>query len=109
MNISDKEYLKIEKEVTRLLKLLKKDIGDEYRATDDPEETMPGMQVTIGVTADEDGSLSWNYQTGDNSFTGGAYGHRHWGVIYLYRRSNSAELAHDAMEEIAESIESYNE
>ena len=62
------------------------------------------MQVTIGATPDENGDLSWSYQTGDNSYTGGAYSHHNWGVIYLYRRSKSAELARQAVEEIAESI-----
>lgn len=102
--ISDREYAKLEREITRLLIALKPDIADDYRATDDPDDNTPGMCVTIGATPDDDGSLSWSYQTGDNSYTGGAYGHAHWGVIYLGRRSNSRALAHDAVEEIAESI-----
>jgi hypothetical protein len=90
---------------TRLFKALKKDIGDDYRATDDPDDNKPGMCVTIGFTpADEDSDASWSYQTGDNSFTGGAYGHRIWAVIYLYRRSNSRALAEDAADQIAEAI-----
>lgn len=90
---------------TRLLVSLKRDIDDDYRATDDPDDNKPGMCVTIGFTpADEQSGkdASWNYQTGDNSFTGGAYGHPHWAVIYLYRRSNSRELAEDAANQIAE-------
>ena len=103
MNIAESEYVKLEKQVTRLLKALKKDIGDDYRACEDDD--CPGMCVTIGVTTDEEtGELSWSYQTGDNSYTGGAYGHRHWGVIYLYRQTRSAEAAHIAIEEIADSI-----
>ena len=102
MKPTEKQYVQLEREVTRLLKALKPDIGDEYRACEDDE--CPGMQVTIGATPDEDGNLSWSYQTGDNSYTGGAYSHHNWGVIYLYRRSKSAELAHAAVEEIAESI-----
>lgn len=102
MHINEKEYRKLEREVERLLKALKPDIGDDYRACEDDET--PGMCVTIGATPEEDGTLSWAYQTGDNSYSGGAYGHSHWGVIYLYRRSKSAELAHAAVEEIAESI-----
>lgn len=104
MNIPDSEYKKLVREVTRLLKALKPDIGDEYRAFEDDDK--PGMCVTIGATPCEDGSLSWSYQTGDNSYTGGAYGHRHWGVIYLYRQSRSQELAESAVDEIAESIAS---
>lgn len=86
-------------EWTRLLKSLKKDIGDEYRASDDPDDETPGMQVTFGVTINDDGSLSWSYQTGDNSYTGGAYDHPYWGVVSLYRRSRSREVAEEAMDD----------
>lgn len=86
-------------EWARLLRRLKPDIGDEYRASDDPDDDIPGMQVTFGVTLNEDGGLSWSYQTGDNSYSGGAYGHPVWAVVSLYRRSNSRELAAEAMEE----------
>lgn len=86
-------------EWTRLLKSLKKDIGDEYRASDDPDDETPGMQVTFGVTIHKDGSLSWSYQTGDNSYTGGAYGHPYWGVVSLYRRPRSREVAEEAMDD----------
>lgn len=102
--ITDREYGKLEREVCSLLKALKREIGDDYRASDDPHDNTPGMQVTIGATVNDDGSLSWDYQTGDNSYSGGAYCHKNWGVIYLYRRSNCHELAHDAVNEIADSI-----
>jgi hypothetical protein len=89
-------------EISRLLVALKKDIADDYRCTDDPDDTTPGMLVTIGASPNG----SWSYQTGDNSFTGGAYGHRHWGLCYLNRRSNSRELAREAINEIADSMHS---
>jgi hypothetical protein len=88
------------KELARLFVALKSNIGDDYRASDDPDDETPGMSVTIGASVDG----SWSYQTGDNSFTGGAYGHRHWAVVSLYRRSNSRELAREAREQIAESM-----
>lgn len=84
-----------------LLRLLKRDIGDEYRCTDDPEDTTPCMLVTFALSADG----KWSYQTGDNSCTGGAYGHAHWGLAYLNRRSNCKELAQAAFDEAAEQIE----
>lgn len=103
MQTSEKQYKALEREITKLLKSLKGDIGDDYRACEDDE--CPGMCVTIGATPDEEtGELAWSYQTGDNSYTGGAYSHHHWGVIYLYRRSNCAELAAQAVSEIADSI-----
>jgi hypothetical protein len=92
-------------EWTKLLKSLKGDISDDYRCSDDPDDNTPGMQVTIGFTpSTDDKDCSWHYQTGDNSYTGGAYGHVNWAVIYLYRRSNCRELAKDAADQIAESV-----
>jgi len=91
-------------EWARLLKRLQGDIGDDYRATEDPDDETPAMQVTFGVTVGEDGALSWSYQTGDNSFTGGAYGHPYWGVVTLTRESDVMELAREAMEECMEAV-----
>ena len=105
MTTIDKQIDSLIPQWTRLLKELKKEIADDYRASDDPDDDKPGMCVTIGFTPADDETekdCSWSYQTGDNSFTGGAYGHPHWGVIYLYRRSNSRELAKDAADQIAD-------
>lgn len=105
MKITEKEYSRLERQITLLLKSLKPQIGNDYRASDDPDDNTPGMCVTVGATPQDDGSLSWHYQTGDNSYSGGAYGHHNWGVVSLYRRSNCKELAHDCVDQIAESIE----
>lgn len=83
-----------------LLRLLKREIGDDYRCTDDPEDKTPGMLVTFGLSDDGE----WGYQTGDNSFTGGAYGLPFWGLAYLNRRSNCKELAQYAMDEALEQM-----
>lgn len=90
------------KEITSLLVSLKSDIDDDCRASEfDGDGDKPGMQVTIG-TNDGDG---WSYQTGDNSFTGGCYGKRHWSVLSLYRDSNCRELAREAVEELRGMVE----
>lgn len=81
------------KQLTSLIKSIKSDICDEYRAFE--EDSIPGIQLTIG--ADEKG---WDYQTGDNSYSGGAYFHRFWGVAGVYRRSNSREVAKDILDQI---------
>jgi hypothetical protein len=88
------------KEISSFLQDLKSEISDEYRASDDPDDNTPGMQVTIAT----DDMQSWNYQTGDNSYTGGCYGLRHWAVIYLYRRSDCRELARDAINELKDLV-----
>lgn len=82
-----------------LLRLLKRDIGDDYRAYEDSET--PSMLVTFGLDADGE----WAYQTGDNSYVGGAYGCAHWGLVYLDRRSNCKSLAQIAFNEAAEQFE----
>lgn len=88
-------------ELRRLFIALKQDIGDDYRCTLDDGRCPPSMDVTVGWEP-EDGS--WNYQTGDNSYTGGAYGYRHWAVVYLDRRSNSTEMAREVREQLMELV-----
>lgn len=103
--MNEKEITDLIPTWTKLLKSLKTDIHDDFRASDDDEDTTPGMCVTIGFTpSDADTAYSWHYQTGDNSYSGGAYGHANWAVISLYRRSNSKELANDIADQIAESV-----
>ena len=61
----------------------------------------PYVDVTIGCTFDfAEGCITWNFQTGDNSFTGGAYGHPEWFNTSLLSRSNCKDLAKDLTEEI---------
>ena len=107
MQTIDKQIDSLIPQWTRLFKELKADIGDEYRASDDPDDNTPGMFVTIGFTPQtEDQYCSWSYQTGDNSYSGGAYGHPHWAVVSLYRRSNSRELAKNCADQLAELVNS---
>lgn len=64
-------------------------IGDDYRAYDDNEDdSEPSMLLTIGADAG-----GWSYQTGDNSFTGGAYGYADWSSVALYRDSDPESVA----------------
>ena len=88
------------KDIRALLIDLKADIDDEYRAYDDCDvgDTTPSMLVTIGA----DDSGDWSWQTGDNSYSGGAYGYPHWALVTLTRRANCTELARDAVAQIAE-------
>ena len=85
-------------ELTDLVKACQGEIGDEYRASEDEEDDQPGMQLTVGW----DGKKDWSYQTGDNSFTGGAYGYQHWAVISVYRDSDAGDLAGDIHEQLEE-------
>lgn len=85
-------------ELTPLIVALKKTIGDDYRASDDPSDDTPAMELTVG--ANEAGE--WSYQTGDNSYTGGAYGFPHWAVVTLTRRCNSREVAREIQSQLAD-------
>lgn len=102
------------KELSALLKTLKLAIHDDYRYQGFEESDyedggrkigglpgLPSMTVTIGWS-DETGE--WNYQTGDNSYTGGAYCYPHWAVVDLYRRSDSRDLARDIRSQLVDLV-----
>jgi len=105
MKTIEQQLSQLEKILVPLIKELKGQIGDDYRASDDPDDNTPGMQITIGFTAaTEDEDFSWSYQTGDNSYTGGAYSHSTWGVGAIYRRSNSKQVAKELCDDIANNL-----
>ena len=91
------------KSLSSLIKALKPAIRDDYRAyADEPgldDENIPSMQLTVGWNP-EDGS--WDYQTGDNSYSGSAYFYPHWAIVDVYRRSNSLDLARDIRSQLAD-------
>ena len=71
----------------------------EFGPSTDPT---PYVDVTIGCTFNfAEGWISWNFQTGDNSFTGGAYGHLEWFNTSLLTRSNCKTAANELIDEIA--------
>lgn len=84
------------KDIAAVAKHVKRYIDNDYRAYEDDET--PGILLTIGASPDG----SWDYQTGDNSYSGGAYMHPHWGVAAIYRRSNCVEVARDIVSQIAD-------
>ena len=105
MKTLDQNLSDITAEWTKLFASLIPDICDDYRVSDDCDDETPGMQVTIGYTQEtENSDQSWPYQTGDNSYSGGAYSHRNWAVISLYRDSDPTELAKEAADQIADLV-----
>ena len=99
---SESQWSAFESEIKTLLFNLIPSIEADFRCSDDPDDDNPGICVTVGATIGEGGEISWSYQTGDNSFTGGAYGHPIWGIGYLHRDSDPAEIAKGIVDEIAE-------
>jgi len=87
-------------EIYTLLRELKGQIEDEYRASiQEEDETLPMMDLTIGWTPNDG---TWSYQTGDNSFAGGAYLHPIWAVDYLTRRTNCRDMAAELISQLLE-------
>lgn len=87
-----------ESDMRMLVAALIQDIGDEYRADClDGDDDVPSMCLTIGADAN-----GWAYQTGDNSFTGGAYSYATWAVVALYRDSVPGDIATDIARELDE-------
>lgn len=100
-----KQLSSLRQELYSLLVAIKKDadwhtLRQDFRDSD-PSDPTPYLDVTIGCTFDfDEGCITWNYQTGDNSFTGGAYGHPEWFTTSLLSRSNCKDLAKDLIDEI---------
>ena len=87
------------KELYRLCRAVKSDISDEYRAFEDDD--IPGIQLTVAC---DDTMNEWSFQTGDNSYSGGAYFYPHWAVVGIYRGSNCRETATDIVNQLNELI-----
>ena len=83
------------KVLAELVSGIKSTIADDYRAFEDSDE--PSIQLTVGI--DEAGD--WDYQTGDNSYSGAAYHYPHWAVTAVYRNSNCREVAKEIQGELA--------
>ena len=80
------------KMLAHLIRNIKAEIRDEY--VDEPGDT-PHIDLTIGADHKD-----WSYQTGDNSYTGGAYGYRYWGIGTVTRRCNSITLAKEILDDL---------
>lgn len=63
------------------------------------------MQLTVGLN---DQGTEWSYQTGDNSFTGGAYSFPIWAVIWITEDDTVDDVFNALMGEI-DNIEVYEE
>jgi len=101
-----KQLPSLRQELYSLLVAIKKDADwynlrrDFRESVSDPSDS-PYVDVTIGCTFNfTEGCIAWSFQTGDNSFTGGAYSHSEWFTTSILSRSNCKDLAKDLIEEI---------
>ena len=91
MNLpNQRQIVSFRRDMEALLKSLKPTIQDDFRTHE--EATIPGLAVTIGAHFGPEG-IVWDFQTGDNSYSGPAYFYRNWGVVDLHRRDNCRRLA----------------
>jgi len=59
------------------------------------------IELTIAVSGD---GYLWSYQTGDNSYTGGAYGLPIWGVTSVYPESTIRDVFEEVTDQIEEQL-----
>ena len=89
-----------EEEIKHLIDYVKSTIDpewDEYEG----EEEIAYNDLTIGMNP----AGEWSFQTGDNSFTGGAYGYPHWAVVSITEDSDPAEVFQDICDQLADLME----
>ena len=56
-----------------------------------------GLDITFATNDEGD---TWSYQTGDNSYTGGAYGLPHWSVSFIDTETVASELYSDVINQL---------
>ena len=87
------------KEIAALVRHVKSYVPKDDSDYIADEEDKPGIDLTIGVDVE---TGDWSYQSGDNSYMGGAYRYRDWGVTRVYRSSNSRDVARDLLDQVAD-------
>ena len=71
----------------------------------DDDTTPATIDLTIGWTPYD----GWNYQTGDNSYSGGSYGHPVWGVTHVARADNARGHAKYLIGQLLEGYDDWKE
>jgi hypothetical protein len=106
MQTIEQQIAELKPDWAKLVSALIPEIQDDFRASEfDDEDSEPSMCLTIGFTPEtEERDASWGYQTGDNSFTGGAYSHPHWAVVTLTRDCKPEEIANEIERELLDII-----
>jgi hypothetical protein len=89
-----------EEEIRHLVNYTKNTILGEDDGDWEEDET-PFNYLTIGMNE----AGEWGFQTGDNSFTGGAYGYPHWAVVSITEDSDPEEVFQDICDQLADLME----
>lgn len=90
---------RLEQDLIPVIKEVQAQILSDCRAFE--EDEIPGIQITVGTTMKAD---AWDYQTGDNSYSGNAYFFPVWGIAGVYEDSDPREKAQEICEDILNQI-----
>ncbi len=66
---------------------------------------LPFNDLTVGMNLE--GEYGW--QSGDNSYTGGAYHYPVWAVVTIHRREKSAQIVRDIIQQLGDGLFSLSE
>ena len=67
------------------------------------EDDIAYNDLTVGMND----SGEWSFQTGDNSFTGGAYGYAHWAVVSVFEDSDPEEVYQEVVSQLEDLLTHY--
>jgi hypothetical protein len=86
----------------KLFESLKREITEET-LVETGDGLKKGIDVTLGFTYNEENEFlwDWDYQAGDNSFFGAAYGHPNWATVTVFPRSDCRDLVEDVLEQVS--------
>ena len=97
------------KVLVELVQIIKKDVRKHGAQKSEWDDDDADQTLTLTVGANGEGRNQWSFQTGDNSFTGGAYLYPHWAVVEVGERDNAGQVADDILDQLSELWHSSNE
>ena len=104
LELADRVYQpSFKEELVSIIDSIIEDYTNNYK----DDEEIDYIQLTVGTNGDlceVSGSVLFGCQTGDNSYSGGAYGFRNWGLGSIDDETDSDELAEEIIEQLSESL-----
>lgn len=104
-NLDQNVKTEIAEFITGALPALKND-AEKYGCLDETDHIIYGMDLTIACCKD---GKTWNFQTGDNSFTGSCYSLPCWAVTSIHADTEPSELIESVIEQLEDSLYYHND
>ena len=96
-----KNKVPFKKDLKELAKRIKRYVLENPDLFWNVETEQSECQLTVGC----DGvSTDFGYQTGDNSYSGGAYSYPHWAIVTITNHSNIEEVSKDLINQFYDLI-----